>query len=39
MELSIVELSIILVTAVGVLGLAFAIAWKDASRNLDRAPE
>jgi len=39
MELDVVELSLILVTAVGVLGLAFTLAWIDASprKQLDRA--
>jgi hypothetical protein len=31
MELGIVELSLIILTAVGVLGLAFTLAWIDAS--------
>ena len=38
MELGVVELSFIIVTAVGVLGFAFTLAWIDASpRKLDRA--
>ena len=31
MELDILELSLIIATAVGVLGLAFGLAWIDAS--------
>lgn len=31
MELDIVELSFIVLTAVGILGLAFTLAWKDAA--------
>ena len=36
MELGVVELSVILLTAVGVLGVAFALAWIDASKAPDR---
>ena len=45
MELDVVELSLILVTAVGVLGLAFTLAWIDAAprkaagEGLDHRPD
>ena len=45
MELGFFELSFIIVTVVGVLGLAFTLAWldaaprKDAGQALDRAPD
>jgi hypothetical protein len=45
MELGIVEMSFILITAVGILGLAFTLAWIDASprketrQALDQVPD
>lgn len=35
MELGVMELSFILLTAVGVLGVAFTLAWLDASKTPD----
>lgn len=39
MELGVLELAFIVLTAVAVLGLAFTLAWIDASprKQLDRA--
>jgi len=46
MELGFFELSFIIVTVVGVLGLAFTLAWldaaaprKDAGQALDQTPD
>lgn len=41
MELGLFEMAFILVTVVGVLGLAFALAWRDASppRAGDQGPD
>jgi hypothetical protein len=44
MELGVVELSLIILTAVSVLALAFTLAWLDASPRkqrgaLDQMPE
>jgi hypothetical protein len=36
MELGVMELSFILLTAVAVLGVAFTLAWIDASKAPDR---
>jgi len=39
MEIGIVELSLIILTTVGILGTAFTLAWIDASSRKQTSPD